>query len=165
MLTKNEFLNPIKLTFNKVKKAAISILFLTMFVQVFVNSGTNFSLLASMPVVMAQFLSNHFGFMWPIMAVFIGGLGAFITGSSTVSNLLFSQFQYDTAMLLSINPVIILALQCVGSAVGNMIALTNVVTAMSIVGIQNKDHIIIRKNLVPFLIYVLLIGFLGMIFI
>ena len=97
------------------------------------------------------------------MAVFVGGLGAFITGSATVSNLLFGSFQYETSLLLGLSPVLILAIHSIGGAIGNMISINNVVTASAIVGIEGEDHKIIRRTIFPFLIYGVIAGIVALI--
>ena len=64
----------------------------------------------------------------------IGVLGAFIAGSNTVSNLMFSFFQFGVAERLLMPTALIIALQAVGTAAGNMIAIHNVVAASATVG-------------------------------
>ena len=47
-----------------------------------------------MPKVLASGVANAVGDAWPLVATFIGGIGAFVAGSNTVSNMTFAQFQY-----------------------------------------------------------------------
>ena len=89
-------------------------------------------------------------------ASYIGGLGAFITGSNTVSDLLFANFQWDVAETLGYNywqSIYILAAQGVGGAMGNMICVHNVVSVCAVLGMIGHEGAIIRKTFWPFLVY------------
>ncbi len=110
----------------------------------------------SMPLAMAITISELTGDAWALLASYIGGLGAFITGSNTVSDLLFCNFQWDVAQTLSYNywqSIVILAAQGVGGAMGNMICVHNVVSVCAVLGMIGHEGAIIRKTFWPFLIY------------
>lgn len=112
------------------------------------------------------FLSNemsYLGWLWPILSPLIGLIGAFVTGSATVSNLLFSTLQYETAISNNYSPQLILSLQLIGAAMGNMIAIHNIVVVLSIVGLHHKEGQVMRFTLIPALVYVLVAGVIGMI--
>ncbi len=132
-------------------------------VQVFTNSGMNVHDLISMPQYIAQVLASTFGSMWIFVAPFLGELGAFITGSATVSTLTFSPIQYSVANQTGMDTNIILALQVIGGAAGNMICVHNVVAASAVVGLSGEEGSIIRKTLIPALLYGLLAGIGGFI--
>lgn len=53
------------------------------------------------------------------------------------------------------------ALQAVGGAAGNMICVHNVVAASAVVGLVGKEGHVIRKTLLPFFYYALLLGSIG----
>jgi len=55
------------------------------------------------------------------------------------------------------------ALQAVGAAAGNMIAIHNVVAASATVGLLGQEGITLRKTIIPTLYYVTVTGILGMI--
>ena len=93
----------------------------------------------------------------------IGALGAFIAGSNTVSNLMFSLFQHSVADNLMISGAVVVALQAVGAAAGNMIAIHNVVAASATVGVLGQEGNTLRKTILPTLYYVFVVGILGMI--
>ena len=110
----------------------------------------------SMPLAMAITISDFTGSAWPLLASYIGGLGAFITGSNTVSDLLFSNFQWDVAQTLNYDywqSIVILAAQGVGGAMGNMICVHNVVSVCAVLGMIGHEGAIIRCTFWPFLIY------------
>src|SRR5690606_7588450 len=99
---------------------------------------------------------------WPLVSPSIGAIGAFIAGSNTVSNLMLAEFQNSIATKLGISNVIIVSLQAVGAAAGNMIAIHNVVAASAVVGLMGKEGTILRKAIIPTLYYVLVAGILGL---
>jgi lactate permease len=74
---------------------AFALLFAVPMAQVFINSGSE--MYASMPLILAEGASSIAGQMWPFFAPFIGALGAFLGGSNTVSNIMFSLFQFGAA--------------------------------------------------------------------
>lgn len=154
---------PFTMALLKLERPYVTIIFLAAFVQVLIHSGNNTTGLSAMPIIMAGSAAVLFGGVWPFIAVFIGGLGAFVAGSATVSNLLFGSFQLETASLLNLSPIIVLAAHSIGGAIGNMISINNIVTASAIVGIHGEDHKIIRKTMGPFLIYGVIAGFIALI--
>ncbi len=127
-------------------------------VQLMLHSGTNNAGLPSMITVMAQSLVRVSGRMYVFVAPFIGVLGAFISGSNTVSNILFSSLQFETASLLGYPPVLITALQVVGGGIGNMICINNIVAVSATVGVVGMGGMIVRKNIVPAAVYAVAAG-------
>jgi lactate permease len=111
---------------------------------------------------MAEWVATNVGHIWPLFAGVTGALGAFIAGSNTVSNLMFSAFQYGVAERLMVSGVMIVALQAVGAAAGNMIAIHNVVAASATVGLLGKEGATLRKTILPTLYYLAVIGILGL---
>ena len=101
------------------------------------------------------------GSAWPIFAPFIGGFGAFVAGSNTVSNMMFSSFQFGVGERIGVDPTWIVALQAVGGASGNIICVHNVVAASAVVGLLGKEGLVIRKTLPAFVYYALLPGAVG----
>jgi lactate permease len=153
-------------SFKTMGGAASALLFAVPMVQVFINSSSD--RYESMPLVLADGVSSLVGGFWPIFAPIIGALGAFIAGSNTVSNMMFSLFQFGTAEAIGLGTggaAIVVSLQAVGGAAGNMIAVHNVVAASATVGLLGREGAIIRKTLIPMTYYVLTAGTLGMAFI
>ena len=75
------------------------------------------------------------GSAWPLFAPLIGALGAFIAGSNTVSNMMFSLFQFSAAEQIGLGAagtLVVVTLQAVGGAAGNMICVHNVVAASAL---------------------------------
>lgn len=145
--------------------AGFVLVFTVPMVRVLINSGVNDLELTSMPVAMAEFAANSVGEIYPLFAPTIGALGAFIAGSNTVSNMMLSEFQFAAARNLLMPGSIFIALQAVGAAAGNMIAIHNVVAAAATVGLLGKEGSVLRKTILPTLYYVLLTGIIGLIMI
>lgn len=84
-----------------------------------------------------------------MVSPWIGALGAFIAGSNTVSNMMFSYFQWSTAMEVWHNVDVaaqVVAAQAIGGAAGNMISVHNVVAACAVVGMMDKEGAVIQKH-------------------
>lgn len=142
--------------------AGFVLVFTVPMVRVYINSDVNALGISSMPIALAEWVAGNVGAIWPLFAPSIGALGAFIAGSNTVSNLMFSLFQFGVAEQLLISTVIVVALQAVGAAGGNMIAIHNVVAASATVGLLGEEGTILRKTVFPTLYYVLAAGLLGL---
>jgi lactate permease len=145
--------------------AGFVLVFTVPMVRVLINSGVNDLSLTSMPVAMAEFAAGSVGEIYPLIAPTIGALGAFIAGSNTVSNMMLSEFQFATARSLLMPGTILLALQAVGAAAGNMIAIHNVVAAAATVGLLGREGSVLRKTILPTLYYLLLTGIIGLVMI
>ncbi len=143
--------------------AGFVLIFTIPMVRIYINSGNNALELSSMPLAMAEWVAGSVGIIWPLFAPTIGALGAFIAGSNTVSNLMFSLFQYGVAEKLSISGAMVVSLQAVGAAAGNMIAIHNIVAASATVGLLGQEGTILKKTIIPTIYYVLLAGILGFI--
>jgi len=118
-----------------------------------------------MPLVLAAGISNMVGDFWPVIAPVVGALGAFVAGSNTFSNMMFSLFQFGTAESVGLDvhqAGMVVALQAIGGAAGNMICVHNVVAASATVGLVGKEGALIRRVLFPLSYYLLAGGVLGM---
>ena len=141
--------------------ASVALVFTVPMVQVFLNSGGGAAGYEEMPIALAGGVFALVGSAWPIFAPFIGGIGAAVAGSNTVSNMMFSSFQFDMGQRIAVDPTWMVALQAVGGAAGNMICVHNVVAASAVVGLLGREGAVIRLTAVPFFYYALLPGALG----
>ena len=141
--------------------ASVALIFTVPMVQVFINSYGGGAGYERMPIALADGVASLVGSAWPIFAPFIGGIGAAVAGSNTVSNMMFSAFQFDMGQRIAVDPTWVVALQAVGGAAGNMICVHNVVAASAVVGLLGREGAVIRLTLVPFVYYALLPGSLG----
>jgi lactate permease len=148
-------------SFKTTAAASVALVFTVPMVQVFINSGGGAAGHAKMPEALAAGVAALAGGAWPLFAPVIGGLGAFVAGSNTVSNMMLSLFQFETGLKIGVDPTWIVALQAVGGAAGNMICVHNVVAASAVAGLVGKEGLVIRKTALGFLYYALLPGSLG----
>jgi len=77
----------------------------------------------------------------------------------------FADFQWGVAEKLQITPVIVVALQVVGGAMGNMVCVHNIVAASATVGLIGMEGKLIKQNSLPLFLYALIVGLLGLFFI
>lgn len=131
-------------------------------VRMFIHSDVNGINLDAMPILLAEQAATQFSSAWPIFAPLVGALGSFIAGSATFSNMMFSNLQLAVAEQLNLSVTTILALQLLGANAGNMICVSNVVAAASVVKISGAEGQIIRYTLPPMLLYVLASGIIGL---
>ena len=107
-----------------------------------------------MTMLLAQGLSAVVGAAFPLVSPMVGILGAFATGSNNNSNVLFGSLQKSAALLLSIDPRILLAAQTAGGSLGSMLAPAKLIVGCSTVGLEKRDGEVLRHTL----LYGLLIG-------
>lgn len=156
-----------KTTCNKMVAPTIALIAAVSMVSIFKGSGMTTEVLAdgstmpSMPLAMATICAAATGQAWPALASYIGGLGAFITGSNTVSDMLFANFQWDVAQQLGYNvkqSIVVVAAQGAGGAMGNMICIHNIVAACAVLGMIGREGDILKKTIWPFLLYSIPVG-------
>ncbi|GIG54976.1 L-lactate permease [Demequina activiva] len=87
------------------------------------------------------------GALWPVLSPFVGALGTFMTGSATASNILFTEFQDQTALSADLDPVPLLGAQGAGAAIGNIICPHNVVAAAATVGLSGREGQVLTRAL------------------
>jgi lactate permease len=142
--------------------AGVVLLFAVPMVRAYINSGVNEQGFESMPVAMAAWVAGNAGGEWPLISPAIGALGAFIAGSNTISNLMFSLFQFSVAEQLALPAAFMVSLQAVGAAAGNMIAIHNVVAVSATVGVLGQEGAVLRRTIIPTIYYLVVTGLLGL---
>ena len=150
-------------SFRTTAKASVALIFTVPMVQIFLGSDGGAAGLSAMPIVLAEQMATLAGDAWPLLAPFVGGLGAFVAGSNTISNMMLSMFQFGVGQQIGTDPFWIVALQAVGGAAGNTICVHNVVAASAVVGLVGREGQIIRRTLPVFLYYATFAGILGLI--
>jgi lactate permease len=100
---------------------------------------------AGMTETLALGLARGAGDFYPLIAPWIGALGAFMTGSNTNSNVLFGTLQMRTAELLGYAVTVILAAQTGGGAVGSVLAPTKIVVGASTTELIGQEGHIMKK--------------------
>jgi lactate permease len=173
-MKKTQYQKAWKDSFKTVVSAGAALIFAVPMIKIFLLTSLSSENVAAasqeligmnMPLVLAAGISNMVGDFWPIIAPAIGALGAFVAGSNTFSNMMFSLFQFGTAESVGLNvnqAGMVVALQAIGGAAGNMICVHNVVAASATVGLVGKEGMLIRRVLFPLSYYLLAGGILGM---
>jgi lactate permease len=104
---------------------------------------------AGMTDTLARGLAEGLGGLFPVVAPWIGALGAFVSGSNTNSNFLFAGLQLRTAEIIGASIPWILAAQTAGGAIGSVVAPTKVVVGVSSADSAVEEGVVVRR-LVPY---------------
>jgi lactate permease len=102
---------------------------------------------AGMTHLLADGMARVAGPAFPLIAPLIGALGAFMTGSNTNSNAVFGGLQQHVATLVGVSPLIILAAQTAGGAIGSMLAPAKVIVGCSTVELGGQEGPVLRATL------------------
>ncbi len=102
---------------------------------------------AGMTDVLARGLAQSVGALFPLASPWVGALGAFMTGSNTNSNVVFTALQKRTAELLGYSVPLILAAQTAGAAIGSVASPTKIVVGASTAGLAGKEGPVLRGML------------------
>lgn len=98
-------------------------------------------------------LADATGSYWTLFASYLGSVGAFFSGSNTISNLIFGGVQQSIAESTGLSVGTILALQSVGGAMGNMTCINNIIAACTVSGISNQEGYIMKRTAIPMVTY------------
>jgi len=104
-------------------------------------------------MILGHSLAETTGGSWQYLAAYLGAVGSFFAGSNTISNLTFGPIQDSIATRMGLERTTILALQSVGGAMGNMVAIHNIVAVCSVLGLGNQEGDILKKTVGPMLLY------------
>jgi len=150
----------------KIVSPFIALVFVIAMVQVMLQSGAHPGApeVGSMIVLLAQTTADTLGVAYPAVAALIGALGAAMAGSNTVSNITFGAFQFEAATQLGLPRTIIVGAQAVGGAMGNLVAIHNLVAALATVGLLGQEGRVMRLNLIPLVYYSAGVGLLCVLF-
>lgn len=111
--------------------------------------GDDYSMTQTIGKGLADATQQH----WVSFASFLGALGAFFSGSNTISNVTFGAVQCSVATATGLSVPLILALQSVGGAMGNMVCINNIIAGCSVLGIDKAEGTILKKTVIPMLVY------------
>jgi lactate permease len=132
----------------RMRQPVLALLGALVFVRLLMVGGEESSVM-----LIGHSLAAATGGWWTYLAAYLGALGAFFAGSCTISNLTFGPIQDSIATQMSLNRTTILALQSVGGAMGNMVAIHNIVAVCSVLGLGNAEGEILKKTVGPMLLY------------
>ncbi|MDD5152595.1 MAG: L-lactate permease [Candidatus Pacebacteria bacterium] len=128
-------------------------------VQLMINSGQNRSGLPSAISILSKVFETP---LLPFFAPFIGAFGSFITGSVTISNIMFGSFFDTAATNLGNSTAVILSLAIVGAGAGSMIALADMLAAQAVLRLKNQERKILRGVFVPCFLFLIIVGGIGL---
>jgi len=122
----------------------------------------------NMDIIIAQSFAHSFGSFYPLVAPFLGLIGAFVGGSATASNVLFAKIQWEaTISTVGVNSFMwIYAAHAVGGGIASAITPSKITNAAATIGVGGKEEAqFIKATILPVLFMCLLVGILSMIFI
>lgn len=152
----NKYLGCIFKALKKIAFAAIA-----MCALLAMSNTMNYS---GMMKLIAQSMANVAGQFYPFVAVLIGSLGAFITGSNLGSNSLFAPMHVDAGMMLKINPVILAAANNGGGALGNMICTNNIIAVNATLDLKNSEGAVLGRTIKAWLLLAVIYGGLALLY-
>ncbi|MFN3308166.1 MAG: L-lactate permease, partial [Anaerolineales bacterium] len=106
----------------------------------------------------ARGLSVGFAPVYPLVSLVIGGIGAFMTGSNTNSNVLFASLQMQTARLLGYPTALILAAQTAAASIASTLAPAKIIVGTSTSGLKKREGLILRRLFPIVVIQILLLA-------
>jgi len=145
-------------TTNQLRNPTITLVGTLIMVQLMTVGGDR-----AQTMIIGQTFASVTGRIWPFFAPVLGALGAFFAGSATISNLTFANIQDSIAGTLGFDRTSILALQSVGAAMGSMVSISNIVAVSSILGLVNQEGFILKRTVIPLIVYALIAGLSGLI--
>jgi lactate permease len=124
-------------TLRRVMTSSVSILSMISMALIMEHTG--------MTQTLAVGLALATGALFPLVAPWIGAIGAFMTGSNTNSNVVFTSLQMSTAELLGYSVPVILAAQTAGASLASVAAPAKVVVGASTTGMSGKEGEVMRR--------------------
>ncbi len=140
-------------SFNQVKKPSLALFGALVMVKLMLTGGEQ-----SMVITIGRNFAELTGANWTYFSAYLGAIGSFFSGSNAVSNLTFGAIQYSIAETTGLSIPLILALQSVGGAMGNMVCLNNIIAVCTVLNVSNQEGAVLRKTVVPMLIYGVIAG-------
>ncbi|STZ75625.1 L-lactate permease [Bergeriella denitrificans] len=135
-------------TFKQTQKPLLALMGALIMVKLMMVGGDG-----SMVKIIGTEFAAMVGDKWIYFSPYLGAIGAFFSGSNTVSNLTFGAIQQQIAIDTGLSVTLILALQSVGGAMGNMVCINNIIAVCSVLGVEKAEGAIIKKTVIPMAIY------------
>jgi lactate permease len=142
--------------FKKVLPALIAMCSLLAVSDIMVKTG--------MMTLLASALAPVAGRFYPFLAVAVGALGSFMTGTNLGSNIMFGPMHVQAAVSLGQNPITVFAGQNAGGSIGNTICPNNVVAVATTVDILGQEGVLMRRVFPAFFIFLITYGLLSLLY-
>jgi lactate permease len=146
-------------SYDRMKKPILALLGALVMVKLMMVGGNQSSVM-----LIGRSFAEAIGDRWQFFASYLGAVGSFFSGSATISNLTFGGIQDAIAQDLRLDRTIVLSAQSAGGAMGNMVSINNIVAVCSILGLLNKEGAILKKTVLPALLYGIIVAFVGYVF-
>lgn len=117
-----------------------------------------------MMLIIAKMLANT-GAFYPFFVVYIGSLGAFMTGTALGANIMFAPLHMEAAAMLDMSPTLLFAANSAGASLGNQICPNNVVAVCTTVGMLGEEGEVIKRVLLGWFILSVLYGSLALLYV
>jgi lactate permease len=105
------------------------------------------------------------GAAFPFFSAIVGWLGVFLTGSDTSANALFGNLQVVTANALSLNPVLMAAVNSSAGVLGKMISIQSIAVAVAATGMTSADEgRLFRFTIKHSILLMVIMGLISMMF-
>jgi lactate permease len=143
-------------TLARLRNPVIALLGALIFVQLLSIDGERAS-----TRILGDALASGTGDLWIYFAGFLGALGSFFSGSNTISNLTFGPIQLRISQDLGLSATTMLSLQTVGAALGNMVAIHNIVAVCAVLALKDEEGAILKKTFIPMLAYGIILAALA----
>jgi lactate permease len=140
-------------TANQVKLAAVTVVAVVGLAYVMNYSGMTYTLGLAVSSV---------GWLFPLVASFLGWAAVFLTGSDTSANALFGNLQVVAANRLGLDPVLMAATNSSGGVMGKMISPQNISTGTSVTGMTGREGEVLARTFKHSIALALILGLLVM---
>lgn len=155
----NDAWNCYVITYRQIKKPLFALIGALIMVKLMMVGGES-----SMVTIIGNEFAAMAGGHWIYFSPYLGAIGAFFSGSNTVSNLTFGGIQQQIAIDTGLSVTLILALQSIGGAMGNMICINNIIAVCTVLNVHNQEGNILKKTVIPMAIYGVIAVFIAWIF-
>lgn len=122
----------------------------------------------NMDIIIAKFLADSLGPLYPISAPFLGLIGTFVGGSATASNVLFAKIQWE-ATLTTVGAqafMWIYAAHSIGGGIASAITPAKITNAAATIGVAGKEEgEFIKAVIIPVVVMTIISGIMTLIFI
>ena len=142
--------------FKKVLPALIAMCSLLAVSDIMVKTG--------MMKLLASALAPVAGAFYPFLAVAVGALGSFMTGTNLGSNIMFGPMHVQAAVSLGQNPITVFAGQNAGGSLGNTVCPNNVVAVATTVDMLGQEGLLMRRVFPAFFIFLIVYGLLSLLY-
>jgi len=143
-------------SYDRMRKPIITLIGALVMVELMMAGGDK-----AQTMIIGKTFAEMSGMTWQYVASYLGALGAFFSGSATVSNLTFSGIQNSIAQSVGLDRTLILSLQSVGAAMGNMVCINNIIAVCSILGVYNQEGFILKRTVIPMVLYGIIAAAIG----